>query len=1063
MSIFIILVVTWNNVLGQKRNIEFGIFSKEQGLSNKYINAISQDKYGFLWIGTWNGLFRYDGYHFKIYKPMESDSATISNGIQFLAEDNNDRIWIISPSGLTLYDKKKEKFKCVYANENGDHFTSILYDSKGVLWLGTYSEGIWTLPVNDTTDFNKTKPVFKRYGHDNNNPNSITTNLIFGAYEDKHSNIWISASNKKVDRFNPQTGNFEHYPIMITNIEKQASRMSMYLEDTDGLYWFGSSGAGLISWDKKHDVFKQYLNVPQKNSVSANIINHIRQDKDGILWISTDGGGISLYNKKTGSFDYCKSEINNPNSLSSNAVNLTFEDRSGVIWVCTSNAGLNMNEEEKTNFGLHAPNSSDKNSLSNKSVTSIIEDKDENYWIGTDGGGLNFWDKRTNNFKHFLHDPTNPNSISADAVVCLTEDFEGDIWIGTYAGGLNCYKRKENKFIQFTQNPNDKYSLCDRNIWALLEDSKHNLWVAGLNGTLDLYDRKTNRFYHYKNDPKDPDSFVAQYTTNICEDSRHYLWIATSVRLEMVKLDDYDFNKPFQKIKFNHYEHINDRNSLSNGNIFCIFEDHEGNMWFGTDGWGLNKLDMKTNEFTAFSDKDGLPDVNIRAILEDNDYNLWISTTNGITKFNPRTKSFHSYDHTDGLQDYTFSNARCKSIDGKLLFGGPSGFNIFNPKDLKTNTTPPNVVLTDLKFYNNSIAVGDKIFGNIILSKPIFVTDTLILSHTANFFSIEFAALDFKNPEKNKYAYKLEGFDDQLHNTGANNRIATYTNLNPGEYTFRVKASNNDGIWNEEGVSLKIFIMPPFWQTLWFRFILLAGIVVVVFWIYQWRVQARDLAAQKRMDAAITKERNLLRTLIDNIPDPIYVKDTDCRKTIANVADVHNAGFQSEEDVLGKTDFDLFPKELAEGFVADDQTVMQTGQSVNNREEYVMNARGEKHWLDTSKVPLRDEKGQIIGLVGIGRDITERKKAEAEREKLITQLQDALADVKLLSGLVPICANCKKIRDDQGYWTQIESFIQDRTDAKFSHSICPDCAQKLYPEYMAKIKEKGNPPKNDIL
>jgi PAS domain S-box-containing protein len=278
----------------------------------------------------------------------------------------------------------------------------------------------------------------------------------------------------------------------------------------------------------------------------------------------------------------------------------------------------------------------------------------------------------------------------------------------------------------------------------------------------------------------------------------------------------------------------------------------------------------------------------------------------------------------------------------------------------------------------------------------------------------------------------------------------TYTNLNPGEYIFRVKGSNNDGIWNEEGTSLRITITPPYWQTLWFRLILLAVLSGIVFWIYKWRIQTRDLAAQRRLESAVTKERNLLRTLIDNIPDAIYVKDIDSRKTIANLADVHNMGLQSEAEVLGKDDFGLFPKEIAEGFVADDQAVIQTGQPVINREEYVMNAQGEKRWLDTSKVPLRDEKGQTIGLVGIGRDITERKKAETERERLIAELQDALADVKLLSGLVPICANCKKIRDDQGYWTQIESYIQDRSDAKFSHSICPDCAAKLYPDYNFK-------------
>jgi PAS domain S-box-containing protein len=1055
LSIVIILIIGVTNVFGQNKNIEFGKFSKEQGLSNNFINAMLQDKQGFLWIGTWNGLFRYDGYHFKVYKPVESDPATVSNGIQFLAEDNNNRIWIVSPTGLTMYDKNQDKFKSVYVNDSstGDYFTSLFFDSRGVLWLGTQSEGIWTLPVNDATDFSKTKPIFKRYEHDNHNTNSISTNSILSAFEDKHSNIWINASTKIIDRYNPQTGNFEHYPISIPDIEKQAARVAMKLEDADGLYWLTTYGAGLISWDKKQNVFKQYLHEEGKNSISANITTHIRQDKDGILWISTDGGGISFYDKKTRSFEYCRYETTNPNSLSSDGIDLTFEDRSGVIWVGTASAGLNKIETNKSKFGLHQPNPSDKNSLSNKSVTSIIEDNDGKYWIGTDGGGLNFWDKKTNTFKHFLNDPHNPNSLSGNAVVCLAKDFEGNLWIGTYAHGLNCYKRKENKFIRFIHDSNDKYSISHNDIWAITEDHNHNLWAATLEGTLNLYDRKTNRFYHYKNDPNDPNSFLEKYTTNIFEDSRHDFWIATTVGLEMVKLDDYDFNKPFPKLKFNYYGNEKNKNSLSTVNVYCIFEDHEGNMWFGNDGGGLNNLNMKTNVFTSYSDKDGLPDMSIKAIVEDNDYNLWVSTTNGLSKFNPQTKSFRTYDYTDGLQDNTFSNARCKSSDGKLLFGGPNGFNIFDPKDLITNNISPQLVLTDFKFYSNSVPVGQKVDGNIILKKSITETDSLTLSYKANYFSIEFSALDFINPEKNKYAYIMEGFDDQWHTTDANNRIAMYTNVSPGEYTFRVKASNNDGVWNEKGISLKIIVTPPYWETLWFRFILFVIIIGLAYWAYKWRVQARDLVAQRRMDAAITKERNLLRTLIDNLPDAIYVKDINSRKTIANLADVHNMGLQSEAEVLGKDDYELFPKEMADGFVADDRSVIQTGKAVLNREEYVVDEKGQKHFLLTSKLPFRDEQNQIVGLLGIGRDITERKHAEEEREHLIKELQNAVADIKVLSGLVPICSNCKKIRDDKGYWTQIEGYIQAHSEAKFSHGICPDCMKILYPDYVPKKKE----------
>jgi PAS domain S-box-containing protein len=323
-------------------------------------------------------------------------------------------------------------------------------------------------------------------------------------------------------------------------------------------------------------------------------------------------------------------------------------------------------------------------------------------------------------------------------------------------------------------------------------------------------------------------------------------------------------------------------------------------------------------------------------------------------------------------------------------------------------------------------------------------------------FSISFAALNYISSKKNQYAYKLEGFDQDWNYVGTKHNT-TYTNLDPGKYIFRVKGSNNDGIWNEEGTALPITITPPFWGTIWFRLLLIVVAAGIIFWIYRWRIQTRDLAAQKRMEAALTKDRNLLRAVIDNIPDRIYVKDLNYRKTLANRADIINMGRKLETEVLGKDDFDFFQKEFAEKFIADDQTVTQTGQPVIDREEYVIDEHGHKRWLITTKLPLQDGKGQIIGLVGIARDITdkkkaeeERKKAEEERERLITELQDALADVKLLSGLVPICANCKKIRDDQGYWTQIESYIQDRSDAKFSHSICPDCAKKLYPDYIKK-------------
>jgi PAS domain S-box-containing protein len=469
----------------------------------------------------------------------------------------------------------------------------------------------------------------------------------------------------------------------------------------------------------------------------------------------------------------------------------------------------------------------------------------------------------------------------------------------------------------------------------------------------------------------------------------------------------------------------------------------------GTDA-GLNLFNKSTKRFTCYRIENGLLDNSINSILEDDHGNLWIGTNKGLSKFSnainlPVKPEFKNYTYGDGLQGIGFGRRSCyRGADGMLYFGGTNGFNMFNPDKITINTYVPPIVISDFQIFNKPVPIGDKGYISEIGKK-----EDLILSYAQSEFSFDFAALNYISSTKNEYAYKMEGFEKDWNYVGTKH-TATYTNLDPGKYIFRVKGSNNDGVWNEEGVSLPILITPPFWQTLWFRLILLAISMGIIYWVYKWRKQLIELAIRRRIDVALTKERNLLRTMIDNIPDGIYVKDKESRKLLVNLADLHHLGYKSEAEVLGKNDFDIYPKELAEGFYADDQKVIQTGQPVIDREEYVIDEQGQKLWLLTTKVPLRDEEGQTIGLVGIGRNITERKKAEAERERLITELQEALADVRLLSGLVPICANCKKIRDDQGYWTQIESYIQDRSDAKFSHSICPDCAAKLYPNYNIK-------------
>ena len=582
-----------------------------------------------------------------------------------------------------------------------------------------------------------------------------------------------------------------------------------------------------------------------------------------------------------------------------------------------------------------------------------------------------------------------------------------------------------------------------------------------------------------------------------------------------------------------------------------------------------------TGTFKRYFKEDGLPDNVIKGLVLDKSGMLWVTTNNGVSQFDCKQEIFKNFTKSDGLQSNEFvGRSVLRTKNGSLFMGGTKGFNIIYPEKIAKNKNVPDILITDFKILNKKVEPGAK---DSPLIQAITETKNLILSYKQSVLTFTFIAMDFLAPEKNQYAYQMVGFDKDWIYTG-NKREATYTNLDPGEYTFRVKGSNNDGLWNEEGTSIRITITPPWWQTLWFRVILFIVLTGVLYWIYMWRVQLRDLAAKRRMEAAVTKERNLLRTLIDNLPDAVFVEDLECkkiianpvelrymgaqseaevigktdnefypadtaavyitaataimksgvphidpegifidkqgnklnvvhysiplhdehgnvsglvgvthditalkrvqealqnerkilrtlidnipdaiyikddkyRKVIANLADVHNMGLQSEAEVLGKDDYELFPKEMADIFTADDQSVIQTGKPVIEREEYLIDGEGQKHFLLTTKLPFRDEQNQIIGLIGIGRDITKRKMVEEERERLIKELQDAVADIKVLSGLVPICSSCKKIRDDKGYWTQLEGYIQAHSQAKFSHGVCPDCMKKLYPNFVPK-------------
>jgi len=1036
---WILLSVLAQITEAQTQNIRFNHLTPNDGLSHGWVHAIIQDKYGFIWIGTDDGLNRYDGYNFRVYKNNIRDQYSLSSScVIAMIEDINGNLWVGTRQGLNYYDRKKDRFIRHHKSSQGE-ILSVAEDRDGNIWIGTTLNIIRMDLKNDSV-----------YSYA---PNIVSQNRVTrsaGGHRaimiDGRNHVWITASYGLL-LYNKESDSFINYYHNNEDPQSIGSNdLYSIMEDKFGRLWLGSSeGLDLFSNAFEYPqkgIFMHYRNITNDHkSISNGTILTLLEDNKHNLWIGTENGGLDLldlngYKIGTNNFIHFKKDPNRASSLSDNSIYSLFQDNQGSIWIGTFGSGINIVNPITEKFIHIISEPGVKNSLGNNSVNAFFEENDF-LWIGT-SGGLDRYNKRDDTFKHYVHDPLNKKSIGSDAVWYVGKDKQGNLWIGTWGGGLNRFDYKTETFEQYYNDPGDTTSIGSSNVFSVFEDSKGNLWVGTMGGGLNLFDIKKKIFTRYLVTNSEINS---NYIQAIVEAKNGDLWFCNSSAITQFDT---------KTKKFDIYMHSeDDSTSLSSNKVVSIFRDSKENLWIGTDA-GLNLFQESTRNFTCYRTENGLPDNSVNSIQEDNKGNLWIGTNKGLSKFInavnlPVKPEFKNYSYGDGLQSNAFGRrSSFKGADGMLYFGGTNGFNMFNPDKITDNTYIPPIVISDFQIFNKHELLGD-----IGLKKDIGNIEDLVLSYKQSVFSFDFAALSYISSSKNQYAYKLEGFEENWNYIGTK-RTVTYTNLDPGRYILRVKGSNNDNVWNEEGISVPIIITPPFWGTLWFRLILLAAFLGVLYWIYKWQMQARDLAARKRFEAALSKERNLLRTLIDNIPDGIYTKDLNYRKTLTNRADIFNMGRKSEAEVLGKDDFELFPKEMAERFIADDKSVMQTGQPVINREEYVIDAKGQKHFLLTTKLPFRDEQNQVIGLIGIGRDITERKSADTERERLITELQEALADVKLLSGLVPICASCKKIRDDQGYWTQIESYIQDRSDAKFSHSICPDCAAKLYPNYNIK-------------
>ncbi len=792
------------------------------GLSQNHISCIFKDSKGFVWIGTMAGLNRYDGNSFKIFKHVPADTTSINdNYIISIVEDNKGRLWVGTRNGLNIYCPATETFTRVFPeflrNSPANNYNySLLYaDNKKNLFFVLSDQGIVFCDIINEK--------WKHIVNIANDTSTIITNSVTSIVQDSHGDYWVVHSNGIIECLNGQTFKVKERVRSPLNNNVGSNFYSAMIDSDNELWIYGTTNPfGLLRYNtstRKFSTIKQGATIYNLNN---KIVRGIVEEQKNILWFGTDHGGINVFDKTTGTFTYVLNNPDNEYSLSQNAITSLYIDNTGIIWVGTFKKGLNYYHRNLIKFRHIKHEPSNPASLGFDDVNCFAEDKKGNIWIGTNNGGIFYYDRKQNRFINYKHNPNNPNSLSSDVILKLYIDKANYLWIATYYGGLNRFDGKN--FVHYRHDPKNPNSIADDRVWDIFVDSDDNFWIGTLGGGLDLFDSKKNIFYHYKAGASN--SVSSDYIINIAEDHHKNLWIATANGLNVLD---------YKTKKFRYYfNNSNNKNSLSNNNTICVLPDSRGYIWVGTRE-GLGVLNTKTDKFNNYYTSDGLSDNFIQSIIEDNEGNIWVGTPNGLTKIcvlktegdNLQLK-FFNYDKSDGLQGKEFNEKSVYKLStGELLFGGPNGFNIFNPSAIEINNVSPKIVFTDFQLFNKSVKVGEKINRRVLLKKSIVETKKIVLKYTENVFSIEFAALNYFHPEKNKYAYKLEGFNkDWLIPDYRQNKV-TYTNLDPGVYTFRVKASNDDGIWNEQGATLEIEILPPFYRT-WIAYVLYILFIILV-------------------------------------------------------------------------------------------------------------------------------------------------------------------------------------------------------------------------------------------
>jgi signal transduction histidine kinase/ligand-binding sensor domain-containing protein/CheY-like chemotaxis protein len=815
-------------------SIEFIHLTINEGLSQNTVNCILKDSQGYMWFGTQDGLNRYDGYDIKVYKhALKKNKQLFSNIIQSLYEDRSGNLWVGLHGGiLSIYDRKNDCLIPFKASKSGSptdimDVTCVYEDKKGNLWVGT-SLGLYLL--------DRETGLSTLYSHEQHK-NSIYAIGITSLLEDKQGRLWVGTTNG-LDRFDQATRSFHPFNLRLPkNKITTDPYINALLEDEKGNLWIGTQKNGLIKLDATGALSNYQQQAGATPSLSHNNVLALAKAGHDHIWIGSESG-LNFFNITDQTFSNYFHVEQQPKSLNNNSIYSLLLDSSGILWAGTYAGGVNIYDQNLTTFSHYKNNPFDKSSLSYNVVTSFAERDNGDIWTGTDGGGINLFNVKTHQFTRYLGQPGKENGLQSNAVLSLVKEENDNLWIGTYEGGLSLFDATHNRYKHYKKG-NTEFDLNSNKVFALMKDKSGNLWIGTDQGGVNILDIKKGTITKYTD--SDGSGLVNNDIRALFMDSNGDIWVGTYAG----GLHLFD-NARKKFIVFD-----TEKNGLGSNSVQCIFEDSKKNLWVGTLGAGLNLLDRKTKKFTSLTEEEGLPSNIINHIMEDKNGNLWVSTNKGIFTYNLDSKKIKPYTLVNGLQSYEyFRGAGYKTKSGSIYFGGVNGFNILSPDKISINHYLPVVHFTDFLLFNKPVAVGD----NSPLQQHISLTKHFTLSYDQSTISFEYAALSYTMPKANQYAYKLQGYDKDWNYVGAE-RKATYTNLNPGNYTLLVKAANNDGMWNDQPTYISFTITPPYYKTWWFYVLIGSLVTGLVLLIYNIRISS--IKQQKAQLELQVKERTL--------------------------------------------------------------------------------------------------------------------------------------------------------------------------------------------------------------